>query len=385
MTQVEIPIIIAGHICIDIIPNFYQIKENFKSILIPGKLINVGPVTISPGGPVSNTGIALHQLDVPLQLMGKIGDDVLGNVLIKLLRSYGDCLAEGVIVAKGNNTSYTIVINPSGIDRMFFHHPGANDTFQSQDIDFNKIKDSRIFHFGYPPLMRRMYINEGRELKDLLKRAKEHGLVTSLDMAYPDPESESGHVDWKLILKRILPYVDIFQPSLDEIMFMLNISHINNMTYSKIGDLLLDLGVGIIAIKLGDQGLYLRTSTKPERLEFLNICGYEDTRLWCGRELFTTCFKVEVVGTTGSGDCTVAGLLAGLTKHLDIIGVLTSAVAVGACSVEAMDSTSGIQSWEIIQNRIQQGWDKYSANLDSSIWKYDEKQKIWIGPYDKVQ
>ena len=263
MKQDEIPIIIAGHICLDIIPKFYQSKQDFNSILTPGKLINVGPAKISPGGQVSNTGIALHRLGVPAKLMGKIGDDELGNVLIKLLQSYGDDqLVEEVIVAKDNNTSYSIVINPSGIDRIFLHHPGANDTFQSLDIDFNRINNGRIFHFGYPPLMRKMYIDNGRELKDLLKRAKEQGFVTSLDMSYPDPESESGQVNWKLILKQILPFVDIFLPSLDEIMFMLNLLPKDSAAYSKVGDILLEMGVGIIALKLGNQGLYLRTQSK---------------------------------------------------------------------------------------------------------------------------
>ena len=35
------------------------------------------------------------------------------------------------------------------------------------------------------------------------------------------PQSASGHANWHAILKRTLPYVDIFIPSIEEILFML--------------------------------------------------------------------------------------------------------------------------------------------------------------------
>ena len=56
-------ITVAGHICLDIIPQIpdtgiREISELFK----PGKLINVTAAKISTGGPVSNTGIATKKL-----------------------------------------------------------------------------------------------------------------------------------------------------------------------------------------------------------------------------------------------------------------------------------------------------------------------------------
>ncbi|HHW48835.1 MAG TPA: carbohydrate kinase family protein, partial [Clostridiaceae bacterium] len=51
--QEKIQVVVAGHICLDIIPAFRKTdKTKIEEILIPGKLINVGRVNISTGGPV---------------------------------------------------------------------------------------------------------------------------------------------------------------------------------------------------------------------------------------------------------------------------------------------------------------------------------------------
>ena len=50
----------------------------------------------------------------------------------------------------------------------------------------------------------------------IFKRVKELGVTTSLDMSLPNASSESGKVNWGKILKELLPYVDIYIPSVEE-------------------------------------------------------------------------------------------------------------------------------------------------------------------------
>jgi len=184
-------VVVAGHICLDMIPAFEVETTTLADLLTPGKLIKTGPLTTATGGSVSNTGLALHRLGVPCKLMGKVGDDLVGRAIIDIVRAVGPELAEGMIVEKGHPSSYTVVINPPGVDRIFLHCPGANDTFGADDVDYDQLSGPRLFHFGYPPLMRRMFIDGGVELSTLLRRAKERGITTSLDMARPDPASDS--------------------------------------------------------------------------------------------------------------------------------------------------------------------------------------------------
>ncbi|HAJ34594.1 MAG TPA: carbohydrate kinase family protein, partial [Chloroflexi bacterium] len=118
-------IIVAGHICVDIIPAWPQAVESFAAVFKPGRLNEVGPALVSTGGAVSNTGIALHRLGVPVQLMGKVGPDLFGRAILDVVAGYDPALTEGMIVDPAADSSYTLVINPPGVDRIFLHNPGA--------------------------------------------------------------------------------------------------------------------------------------------------------------------------------------------------------------------------------------------------------------------
>jgi len=392
-------VVVAGHICLDIIPTFEGPEVTLDSLLTPGKLIHMGPLTTATGGPVSNTGLALHRLGVPCKLMGKLGDDLVGRAVLDILRAVDPALAEGMIVEKGHPSSYTVVISPPGVDRVFLHCPGANDTFGADDVAYDQLSGARLFHFGYPPLMRRIFSDDGAELTTLLGRVKERGLTTSLDMARPDPTSEAGKANWRRILERALPYVDVFLPSFDETLFMLDRPRFDHMAQqNQSGDLnaqadaallrelagqLLNMGATIIALKLGTQGLYLRTSPDREKIAAIGPCAPTDPAAWTNRELLAPCFEVKVVGTTGSGDCTIAGFLAGLLHGLSPEQVMTAAVAVGACNVEQADATSGVPTWSVLQQRIKSAWRRRPVALSLPGWHWEETQNVWNSPQDR--
>jgi sugar/nucleoside kinase (ribokinase family) len=380
-------VVVCGHICLDVIPTFGGSKIGLADLLVPGKLVDVGPAVIATGGAVSNTGLALHRLGVPARLMGKVGDDLFGHAILEVVRRHDPALAEGMIVSPEAASSYTIVVNPPGVDRVFLHCPGANDSFGADDVPYHTLSDVRLFHFGYPPLMRRMYQDGGSELESLFRRVKATGTVASLDMARPDPASAAGRAPWAEILTRVLPHVDLFLPSLDETLFMLDRKRfdafeagrlqVDGALLSDLAAQLLDLGAGVVALKLGAEGLYLRTGAAEALAALGEMIAVE---AWAGRELLAPCFGVDVVGTTGSGDCTVAGFLAGLGHGLSPEDTMTSAVAVGACSVEAADATSGVRTWEEVQRRVGGGWARREAGLSLPGWEWDGR--VWRGQND---
>src|SRR5512135_1087880 len=193
----------------------------FETMFLPGRLLDVGPAAFSTGGAVSNTGLVLHKLGIPTYLMGKVGDDLFGQAIRQIVGAHSPHLVEGMIVDKQVNTSYTVVINPPGVDRIFLHCPGANDTFRADDVRYDLLAQASLFHFGYPPLMRSMFEAGGAQLVEILRRARQRGVTTSLDMAFLDASARAGRADWAAILKAALPYVDIFLPSIEEILTML--------------------------------------------------------------------------------------------------------------------------------------------------------------------
>jgi len=356
-------IVVAGHICLDIIPSIPSSAGGLSELLVPGKLIDVGAAVVATGGAVSNTGVALHRLGMPVELMGKVGSDPFGRIVLDVLRADAEELAAGMIVSGSDQTSYTLVINPPGVDRMFLHCPGANNTFTADNIDYKTVAQSSLFHFGYPPLMASMYEKDGKELVEIFRRVKALGVTTSLDMALPDPNSPAGKANWPTILKSVLPYVDLFLPSLDEIVFMMGDGEFERQpgTAADVSRRLIDMGAAIVLVKLGDKGAFLETTQVPERILQMGTCRPGDLAAWCGVSLHSTCYEVEVVGTTGAGDCAIAGFLAAVAKGMNPEEALSAAVAAGACGVEAANATGGILPWDKMQWRINSGWKKVPA------------------------
>lgn len=162
---------------------------------------------------MANTGLSFKRLGFDPILIGCVGEDRLGSIIRNIIEEEG-VSSRFIIGYPELAASYTIVPDPPDTDLVFLYHPGSNDHFSA-------IR-STLFHFGYPPLMRRMYMDDGRHLAAMFEQAKKVDCVTSLDMAHPDSNSESGGIAWLKLLKHTLPHVDIFLPSLEELLFMLD-------------------------------------------------------------------------------------------------------------------------------------------------------------------
>src|SRR2546430_11080914 len=115
------------------------------------------------------------------------------------------------------------------------------------------------------------------------------------------------------------------------------------------------MGAKIVGLKIGDRGLYLRTANAAI-LAKMGRCQLEDVVPWSNRELWAPCFATQMVGTTGSGDATIAGFLMGLLRGMAPAETLKAACAVGACNVEAVDALSGIRTWPEQAERSAAGW-----------------------------
>jgi sugar/nucleoside kinase (ribokinase family) len=366
-----------------------QPSGSFKDSFLPGHLFEIGSAAISTGGPVSNTGLALHYLGIPTSLICKVGADPFGQIVRDLIESHGSGLSRGIIVGAQVSTSYSVILSPPDVDRILLHNPAANYTFTADDIDYELVNQAALFHFGYPPVMRRMYEHNGEGLVELFRRVKQTGVTTSLDMCYPDPAAEGGQADWAAILKAALPYVDIFLPSIEELLLMLRRADSEAMTrrgsildqvsatlLHDLGDELLDMGVRLAVIKLGECGVYLSTAGQ-RTLEKMGCARPADLNAWAEKEFWAPCFGVLVVGTTGSGDATIAGFLSALLRNLNPEEAVIIAVAVGACNVEAADALSGLRPWDATLWRIQTGWERLPLHLDEPTWIWEKSFQLW--------
>ena len=378
-------IVVAGHLCLDIHPEFgFDKDQKVETLFRPGRLIEIDGVSVSTGGPVSNTGFALARLGLATQTVGNIGNDEFGSLVAAVAeRETGQSPHR----SDGVSTSYSIILSPPGIDRIILHDPAGNNEFAASDIDFDDVGKAGYFHFGYPPLMRNIYQNGGAELMRIYKQAKAAGAVTSLDMSLPDVDSDSGKVDWKSIIESVLEYVDVFVPSIEEILFMMDraeydrimaissgddfTQHVDFSKVRSMGDTLLKLGSAIVMIKCGANGIYIKTAG-PARMQRI---GKPE---WADAELFQPTYHVEdFKSALGGGDTTVAGFLSGMIRGYSLFDCARLACRTGAQCCTTYNSVDGLLPLEQIYEMISSAKINHT-DLPISALKFDETEQMFL-------
>ncbi len=371
MTQKKI--VVAGHICVDLTPVFPPGKKgSVRELLVPGRLLQMEGMDIHTGGAVSNTGLALKKLGASVELMGKVGDDALGRLVLEMMRDQGT--EQGMIVDKNSTTSYTVALAIPGLDRIFLHHPGANATYSFQDIRQEHLEGAALFHFGYPPIMKRIYERDGEELLEIFRMVKGKGIASSLDMAAVDADSDAGRADWRTILRRVMPFVDFFVPSLEELLFMMDREKYQALLKQAdgdeilrvidldrdvrpLGEELIQMGAAVVLIKCGALGIYYKTASG----ERIGKAGglFSAPKEWADREGFEKSYRPDrVVSGTGAGDTAIAAFLLAVLEGYPLELCLKLAAATGASCVEAIDALGGLKSFEELRKKIDAGWEK---------------------------
>ncbi|HQM35618.1 MAG TPA: carbohydrate kinase family protein [Candidatus Marinimicrobia bacterium] len=392
----DLEIVAAGHTCLDLIPAF-TIEgevEKMTDVLVPGKMINMGECVIAGGGPVTNAGVSIRRLGVKTELIGKVGNDDFGRLVLDWYEK-NEGHFKGIKMVDGESTSYTIAICIPGIDRFYLHHCGANDTFGYDDMDFDLVGRAKLMLFGYPPWMRKIYENTGAELTKILKKTKELGTTTALDLSLPDVDSYAGQVDWKAILTDWVPLSDIMVPSAEELFYFLykdkflekrdKLRHketvLDQMTVKEISTMgrdLIRMGAAIAMIKCGSRGLYIYTAGQ-ERLKKMGAAGCADLENWANRELWFPVYQEEkFVGALGSGDSAIAGFLSAFVWGHSIESCLRYANAAGSMNVTVPDGLSWNKGFDDLTRRIKAGWKTKEMKINEPGWK--KEREFWVGP-----
>ncbi len=368
-------IAVAGHVCIDLIPHW---TKGSVTSLQPGKMVHTEGMEVTTGGSMANTGGALARLGMNPVVIGKVGSDAIGDMTLSVLGEVHDRSRMKIRVEEGIPSSYTMVLSPPDADRMFIHYPGPNDTFQWQDIPYDDLVDASIFHFGYPPLMKSMWSDGGENQYRIFSRLQQQGTATSLDTAYPDPQSDAARIPWDQWFARVLPVTDVFMPSLDELLILLKEPPAERLTVDWLRSLarrLHDFGAGLVGIKLGAEGLYLSGDTSVlKNNNRLNL------RQWAGFEGLVPCYRVDVKGTTGAGDTAIAGFLTGLHQRMSPTQAACTAAGVAGFCVEAVSSNQGVPSLDMVERRMKSGWDQSPTAVAMDTWVQCPAWGIWRPP-----
>jgi sugar/nucleoside kinase (ribokinase family) len=303
-------VVCLGNVLVDIL------VKPVQKLPPAGGLLPVDRVEMALGGCASNTALALSRLGVTTSLWGKLGKDFFSEFALKELVK-GGVEVSGLAVDPTRTTSATVVLVDPNAQRSFLHSVAANDHIYRRDIQASKLSRFSHLHIGgyflFPAL-------DGKPMADILRIAQRQGLTTSMDTAW-DLKNR-----WMKVLKPCLPYLDHFMPSEREVKQLLG----HNRTVAAAREFI-RLGAKAVILKLGEKGSY-----------------YLDHQ---GIEFKVPAFKAKVVDTTGAGDNFCAGFIKGLSLGWDVKRCLQLGNATGACAVEALGATAGIQKWAQIRRR----------------------------------
>jgi sugar/nucleoside kinase (ribokinase family) len=248
-------------------------------------------------------------LQIPVEVIGRIGTDAFGDFLLSELRSRGIGL-KGVSRDPQTGTSATMVMVDVDGERRFVHHIGANAGLTLEHINWAQVEHASILHVAGTMVLPGL---DGQPTVELLRRAKSAGVTTFLDTVWDD----TGR--WMQVLEPCLPHVDYFVPSLEEARALTG-----QRKPEDIGQTLLDHGVGTVGLKMGAAGCLVMT--------------------YASESLRMPAFEVDAVDATGAGDAFAAGFIAGVWQGWSLEDTARLANAVGALCVTGLGATGGVRS-----------------------------------------
>lgn len=262
------------------------------------------------GGNGAATSFTLGKLGVPVRLLSMAGGDSLGDALLRRLESAG--VDVSYVTRSEAPTPATIALVHPGGDRLFLHRPGASEFAFREPIEFSSgvLRGISYFHlanvFALPLLRPRA--------ADTLRRARSAGLITTLDTGW----DALGR--WMEDLGECLPFVDVLFVNQSEARMLSGQTSVPDAAAALRGR-----GAGRVVVKLGAQGCAVYAA---------------------GKEFRVPAFPVEVVDTTGAGDCFAGGYLAALARGLSHESAARYANAAGALSASRLGGADGIVPWD---------------------------------------
>lgn len=324
-------VIVAGHLCVDLTPGLLA-----DTRIQPGQLFDVAPLSMAIGGCVANTGGDLADLGMPVRVHTAVGDDELGRIAIRLIDNRAGMIGTPVVI-EGANTSYSLVLEPPGTDRTFWHHTGANNYFNGASVDFSECD---LFHLGYPPLLPGLLRNDGDPLEALLERGQTAGVTTSVDLAVVDRNSAAGRGDWNRILRRMTSRTDVLSPSIDDLVSALGIDERPSTSLAaRLAEQLIEWGAAVVMITAGSEGLILRTAGR-ERLVTGGAALSALAGSWADVQLELPPLPVaHAVTTNGAGDAATAGLLYSIAAGASPKDAAMLAAACSAAVISSLTTT----------------------------------------------
>jgi sugar/nucleoside kinase (ribokinase family) len=288
-------IVVADHVC-----------EPISHLPQAGELVLTPRTHLSIGGCAANVAVDLVRLGRTAAVVGRVGEDAFGRIVIDALRSAGVEVAHIASLA-GEATSTSMIINVKGEDRRFIHSPGANARLDGNEISPELLKQTRTVYVGGYALSDHP---TPKRIAALFRAAREFGVKTVLDVVVPQ-----GKDCWPY-LEPVLPWTDVFLPNDHEARAITQLTEPAAQAAA-----FRQAGAQTVVITCGNRGSVIASPNGIFR---------------------AAAFPVEFIDGTGSGDAFAAGYIHALLEGCVVSECVRVGSALGASCVRATGATTGV-------------------------------------------
>lgn len=222
-----------------------------------------------PGGAPANYLAALTKFGAKTAMIGKVGNDAFGRLLIKTLKGTG-IDTRGMLVSDDVFTTLAFVTLDDSGDRefSFARKPGADTQLRFDEIDLSVIDASKVLHFGTLSMT-----NE--PARDATYKAVEyaagHGKLISFDPnlrkpLWDDLDEAKRQMLWGL------RHADVVKISDEETEFLFGIAPEEAAKH-----IIDSFGVRLVYVTCGAEGCFYRTKTASGFVKALSGIAVKDT------------------------------------------------------------------------------------------------------------
>lgn len=276
----------------------------------PGETVTGSDFRMVPGGKGANQAVAAARMSGKTAMVGRIGDDIFGQMLLHSLHDAG-VGTDYVFKTPGTPTGTALIILDEKAENHIVVVPGANSFCSVEDVTLLEefIGAAKI-------LMVQLEVPL-QTVQCAVRIAREHGVTVMLDPAPAVP-----------LPPDILTNVDIILPNETEASVLTG-RQITDLKSAKLAAVdLICRGVKTVIVKLGQRGAVL---VQDNFFEY--IAGYE----------------VEAVDTTAAGDAFAGGVAVALAEGSDVRSAVQFANAAGALAVMSFGAQTSMPDRQAVE------------------------------------
>jgi len=283
----------------------------------------VDSIKVLGGGGALNSAVAMNRLGLQSFVMGEIGNDYAGTIIRHILKEEGvnDCY---ILNRENKYTSIVNVLITRDGDRSFICNPGNYINLSINDYNWDLLDNFDVILVGS------CFILDGLlpDLPSLLQKCRDKNVLSIVDTVWLTRPNQH-------LIVPALPYIDYFTPSYEEAQVISGKKHIQDVI-----NWFTDKGSQNIILKMDKNGSYIKTKTISEHIPAV---------------------PVELVDSTGAGDCFLAGFIKGLACGYNTVKCVQLGNAAGAMCVQKVGAYSGISNFDDLFNHYYSQYNKLTV------------------------